>query len=117
MSRKEKKMFDKLNARRTVREGIDTDSMEFVKLQEYLGQTIKADGFFFTDGKFGEQVVVVANGTLVNMPQRAVKQFKAIEENEEMLHATLTGHLGIEVTKMVKTKNGETVSYKLVDLK
>lgn len=110
-------MFDKLNSRRTVKEGIDTTNMEFVKLQEYLGQTIKVDGFFFTDGKFGEQVVLVAKGSLVNMPQRAVEQFKKIEADDDMLHATLTGKLGVRVDKMVETKNGTTVAYTLVDLK
>ena len=42
-------MFEKFNKQyqNTVKEGIDTDSMEFVKLKEFEGKTIKVDGFFF----------------------------------------------------------------------
>lgn len=109
-------MFESLNIRRTVKEEIDTTEMDFVKLNEFIGRTVKVDGFFFTDGKFGKQVVIVAEGKLINMPQRAVEQFEKIEANEEMLHAALTDKLGIKIDKMIKTKNGDTVAYTLIDL-
>ena len=52
-------LFDNLNQRSTVKAGIDTTEMDFVKLGEFEGEEIMVDGFFFTDGQYGRQVVVV----------------------------------------------------------
>lgn len=107
--------FGSLNKRSTVREGIDTQKMEFIPLKDFCGQTIKCDGFFFTDGKFGRQVVVVGNGYLVNMPARAVEQFEIIAHNEEALTAVLTGKLVLKDIKLVDTRNGQTTAYTLAN--
>lgn len=109
-------MFNELNKYvATVREGIDTSEMEFKPLKEFCGKRIKVDGFFFTEGKYGKQVVVVGNGFLINMPGRAVEAFEEIYSNDEMLKAVLEGHLCIREIKMVDTKNGTTAAYKLCD--
>ena len=68
-------LFEKLNRKSTVKEGIDLQSMEFKNIREFEGQTIHVDGFFFTRGTYGEQVVVVGNGYKINMPKKAVEDF------------------------------------------
>ena len=106
-------MFESLNKKRTIMEGVETEGMEFKKLKDFLNTDIPVKGFFFTTNRIsGElQVVVVTENCLVNMPRRAVEQFKKIEESTAMLNAVLDGKLTIEVGDMVKTKQGATVQY------
>lgn len=91
-------MFEQFNRVNTVREGIDLGSMEFRKLREFAGQSIHVDGFFFTRSKFGEQVVVVGNGYKINMPAKAVEDFKKMMAQKDIFNAIMTGHLMIEVS-------------------
>ena len=116
-TRKEKKMFENLNKTSvsTIKEGIDFEKMEFKKLRDFLNMELVVDGFFINKGNFGEQVTVIANGYKINMPKRAVEQFKTIRDNEEMLNAVLTGHLKLTNIKTLPTKSGITVSYTLTD--
>lgn len=107
--------FDKLNRRHTVREGIATENMEFRPLKDFCGKNIKCDGFFFTDGKYGRQVVIVGNGYLINMPSRAVEQFEQINEDVDALNAVLSGGLVLTDIKMVNTRNGMTTAYTLTN--
>lgn len=113
-------LFDNLNQRSTVKAGIDTTEMDFVKLGEFEGDEIMVDGFFFTDGKFGRQVVVVGNGALINMPQRAVEQFDAIKGNDKMLDAVLEGHLKLTGIKNINLKGKNdgktTTTYTLTEV-
>ena len=107
-------MFEKLNNNnytRTVKDGIDLQSMEFVKLEAMAGQTVYVDGFFFTVGDYGKQVVVIGNGYKINMPQRAVEQFEAIMKDDEMLEAVLNG--GLKIVNIVRLK--KTTGYTLAD--
>ncbi len=58
-------MFEQLNkdVKKTVKDGINTDSMEFVALYdkkrglwpEVIGKEIPVEGFFFVDGKYGKR--------------------------------------------------------------
>ena len=99
-------MFNELNTQHvaTVKEGIDTDSMEFKPLADFEGQTVKVDGFFFTRSKKYnvDQVVVVGNGYKINMPARAVDVFKSIRDNENMLK--------------VKTEEGRNKIIEVIDM-
>lgn len=97
-------LFDNLNLRTTVKADIDTTEMDFVKLGEFEGDEVMVDGFFFTDGRYGRQVVVVGNDALINMPQRAVEQFDTIRDNNKMLDAVLKGHLKITGIKNIELK-------------
>jgi len=108
-------MFESLNRKNTVMEGISTEGMEFKKLKDFVNTTIECKGFFFTTNTINneKQVVVVSQTCLINMPKRAVAQFETIENNPEMLKAVLDGKLTIEVHDMVKTKVGATVAYDL----
>ena len=110
-------MFEDYNVQRqTVRDGVNTDDMEFKPISEFVGQEIKVDGFFFTTkGKYGKQVVVVGNGSLINMPKRAVEVFEKIADNDTQLQAVLNGHLKLIDIKPIITKNGPSTAYKFAD--
>lgn len=108
-------MFNEMNSKRTIKEGIDLSEMNFIKLKELEGRELKVDGYFFTKGDYGEQVVIVAEGLKINMPARAVAQFKEIDVDPEKVKAILEGHLKIVEIAEQKTKKGITTAYKLVD--
>ena len=109
-------MFEQLNKDkiRTVKEGIDTSKMEFVPLKNFVGKTVKVDGFFFTKSKFGEQVVVVGEGVLINIPKRYIEEFKAIRDKADFLAAVLDGKLSLGDIKEIDSKNGKTVAFEFI---
>lgn len=109
-------MFEQLNKDkiRTVKEGIDTSKMEFVPLKNFVGKTVKVDGFFFTKSKFGEQVVVVGEGVLINIPKRYTEEFKAIRDKADFLAAVLDGKLSLGDIKEIDSKNGKTVAFEFI---
>lgn len=111
-------MFNELNEiKSTVKAGIDTRNLEFTPLSTFCGTTLRVDGFFFTNGKYGKQVVVVGNGYNVNMPKRATEVFERIYNDDKMLKAVLAGRLAITGIKVITTQNGnETVAYDLTDM-
>jgi hypothetical protein len=110
-------MFEKLNKQsKTIKEGIVLENMEFKPLKDFIGSEIYVDGFFFTNGRFGTQVVVVGNGAKINMPARAVEQFESIADSKELTEAVLTGHLKLTDINLIKTKNGNTTSYTLTTI-
>lgn len=99
-----------------VREGINTRDQEFCPLSNFIGQTIRVDGCFFTNGDYGKQVVVVGEGFNINMPARALEQFESIVSDEADLKAMLSGMLVINNIRAGKTKAGrDTVYYDLDD--
>lgn len=111
-------MFKKFNksSNSFIREGINTKDQEFCPLSNFIGQKIRVDGFFFTTGKYGKQVVVVGEGFNINMPGRALEQFEAIADDEEAVKAVIAGKLVIVDIKEGKSKNGnDTVFYNLDD--
>lgn len=108
-------MFESLNKSRTIMDGVSTEGMDFKPLKDFCGETIKVKGFFFTEGRYGKQVVVVGNGYLINMPKRATETFEALAADKEMLAAMLKGKMEITDLKMIDTKNGTTVSYTFRD--
>ena len=111
-------MFEKFNRvfKSSLKKDVDLDSMEFAKLKEFEGKTLKVEGFFFTDSKkYGRAVVIVANGYKINMPKRAVAEFDEIFNDDEMLDAVLKGHLEITDIKEYDGKSGTTTIYTLKD--
>ncbi len=107
--------FNKFNQSSTIRDGIELDKMEFLPLAELVEAQIHVDGFFFTTGKYGKQVVVVGNGVKINMPGWAVKQFEAIAADEEAVTRMLAGEMGIKDIAELETKNGKTTSFTICD--
>ena len=109
-------MFKSLNKGNSyVREGIDTKAQEFAPLKNFIGQTIRVDGFFFTKGKYGKQVVVVGEGFNINMPGRALEQFETIAADPEMVKAVIAGKLIITDIKEGSANGQTTVFYNLDD--
>lgn len=112
-------MFKELNSVRTIKEGIKLEDLQFRKLKEFAGKTLAVDGFFFTNGDYGKQLVVVARdnegGWKVNMPNRAIDQFEAIKSDKDMLKAVLEGHLQITDISEAKVGRGVTTVYTLAD--
>lgn len=107
-----KNLFNSLNKNtRTIMQGIDTKNMEFTSLASYVGKVVAVKGFFFTEGNYGKQVVVVARDNLINMPARATEEFEEIAKNEEMLSAVLNGELLLTDISPVSAKAGDTYSY------
>ena len=109
------KMFNEYNYKRTVREGIDTDKMEFLPIKNFIGQDVLVDGFFFTEGRFGRQVVVVGNGYKINLPSRSTEVFQKIANDPKQLKAVLTGHLKLTNIKIKDTRNGTTTVFDFTD--
>lgn len=105
--------FNKFNRRSTVRSGIDTRAMTFKPLKDFVGHEVPCDGFFFTDGKYGKQTVVVGCGYLINMPGWATPQFEAIAEDRDALDAVMHGELALVDIHEITTKNGSTTTYSL----
>lgn len=110
-------MFEQLNrsSNAVLKDGTKLEDMDFIKLRDFIGKEIAVDGFFFTNGEYGEQIVVVGGGFKINMPARAVEQFKKISESEEMRKAVLDGHLHISDIKELKGKRGKYIAYTLID--
>ena len=108
-------MFNEYNYKSTVREGIDTDAMEFLPIKNFVGQEIRVDGFFFTEGRYGGQVVVVGNGYKINLPSRSTEVFQKIANDQEQLNAVLTGHLKLINIKIKDTRNGTTTIFDFAD--
>lgn len=107
--------FDKFNGRSTIKEGINIEEMEFLPLKDYIGGEILVDGFFFTTGKYGKQVVVVGNGAKINMPKFAVKRFEDIAADDEAVDKLLAGGCKIVDIEELETKNGTTTNFRLTD--
>lgn len=110
-------MFEKLNMRNTVASGIDTSEMDYVPLKNFCGKEFIIDGYFFTKGMYGKQVVLVNadENVLVNMPARSVEQFQKIDKDEEMLKAVLSRKCKVINIRMKETSSGTTTIYDLAD--
>ena len=111
-------MFEKFNKsfKKTVRDEINTDSMQFKALKDFAGQTVKVDGFFFTEGKYGKQAVVVGNGYKINVPKRYTTDFEEIRDNDDMLKAVLEGHLTLTKIHEGDSANGKTVYFDFTEV-
>ena len=105
-------MFEQLNNyAKTLKENVKLDEMEFKPLKDFRGQSLNVDGFFFTNGKYGKQVVLVANNCKINMPNRAVETFEKIALDEELLKGVLDGKMVLTDIREIETKNGTSTSY------
>lgn len=101
-------LFEKFNRGNSgyVKEGTDLKSMEFKKLKEFKGTTLNVDGYFFTNGDYGKQVCIIANGYKINLPIRAVEVFEKIDADEETKQAVKDGKMLICNINEIKTKKG-----------
>ena len=106
-------MFGELNKKSTVREGIDTSNMEFKKLREFIGAYVNPVGFFITEGKFGEQAVVVTEECLINMPSYATETFKNL--SAEQIEAIKDGKMIITDIAVKEIHGRECTVFRYAD--
>ena len=112
-------MFEQFNKsfKKTVRDEINLESMKFTALKDFAGQTVKVDGFFFTESKkYGKQTVIVGNGAKINIPKRYTEDFLAIRDNDEMLKAVLDGHLTLTNIHEGDSSNGKTTYFTFTEV-
>lgn len=106
-------LFEQLNQNsvRTIRQGIDLSTLAFKPIKEFIGQDIRVDGFFFTEGRFGKQVVIVGNGAKINLPARYVKTFELVQDTPNLLQGVLDGKMVLKNVKATNTRNGSTTTF------
>ena len=111
-------MFKEMNksSKKTVRDGINTEEMSFKALKEFAGRKIIVDGFFFTEGKYGKQVVVVGNGAKINIPKRYTPEFEAIRDDDAKLSAVLAGKMALTNIHEGDSSNGRTTYFDFDDV-
>ena len=106
-------MFGELNKKSTVKEGIDTSNMEFKKLREFIGSSVNPVGFFITEGKFGEQAVVVTEECLINMPSYTTETFKNL--SSEQIEAIKDGKMIITDIAVKEIHGRECTVFRYAD--
>ena len=111
--------FEKFNkAKRTVNDKINADELEFMPLKEFVNEDVQIFGFFFTEGEFGRQVVLVSKDALINMPARAVEDFEEMASDRETVDAIINGELTLHVGDIIKAKKKgrkDTVAFEYMD--
>ena len=106
-------MFGELNKKSTVKEGIDTSNMEFKKLREFIGFNVNPVGFFITEGKFGEQAVVVSEDCLINMPSYTTETLKNL--TDEQIEAIKDGKMIITDIAVKEIHGKECTVFRYAD--
>lgn len=92
-------------------EGLNSKDFPFKNIKDFVGETVPVKGFYFTKGKYGEQVVVIGNGVCINMPQRAVLEFQTIFQDEVNKKYLLAGKIKLTNIKPLDTNSGKTTAY------
>lgn len=106
-------LFEKFNrgTNGVIKEGTKLEEMQFKKLKEFKGETLNVEGYFFTNGDYGKQVCVIANGYKINLPTRAVETFERIDADAESKQGVIDGRMLIINIDETKTKKGTTTTF------
>lgn len=96
---------------KVIMDGIDTKDWKFDNIKNFCGKTVPVKGFFFTQGDYGEQVVIVSDNILINMPVRAVKEFQDIKANAEYVAALKAGKMYFDNIHEEEFKKGKGTAY------
>lgn len=111
--------FEKFNRKkRTVNENINTEDLDFFPIKEFLNEDIQIFGFFFTEGDYGKQVVLVSKDALINMPARAVEEVEDMAEEDDIVTAIMNGEMTLRVGDVIPAKKKgkhDTVAYEYID--
>ena len=108
-------MFSKFNKKRTINAGIDTTNFEFKPLKDFVGEEVVVYGYFFTEGQYGKQVVLVAKDCFVNMPMRATEEIENMISFEGVSEAIIEGKMKLCNIEVMKAKKGTTTIYEYGD--
>lgn len=108
----------------TVREGIDTKELEYIKIDELpdvkgIKFPVRIIGFFIKDGDYGKNCTLIVDTGKdvlgVNVPKRYAEKFEAYDEDE--VEQIKEGALGIgEVKLNFQTPKGKTTMIEFVDM-
>ena len=106
-------LFEQLNQNnvRTIKQGVDLTAYPFKPIKDFIGGDIHVEGFFFTEGRFGRQVVAVGNGAKINLPARYVNTFELVQDTPELLQGVLDGKMVLKNVKTVNTRNCSTTTF------
>ena len=107
-------MFESF-AKKTNTVGISTaDKLNFSKLSEHVGESVKIYGFFIsTKGKYGDQVSVVTSPeTAITLPKRYVEAFRGLSEDEVI--AITSGKVTLVNIRSCETKLGDSTEFDIV---
>lgn len=99
------------SSKKTIKDGIKTEDMKFQPLKDFIGEELQLDGFFFTDGKYGKQVVVIANDVKINLPKRFTEDFLEFRDNDEAREDIISGKLWLVNIREIDAKEGKTVTF------
>ena len=106
-------MFGELNKTLTVKEGINTSNMEYYKLREFVGKTVNPVGFFFSNGLYGQNVTLVTENCLINMPSYAIDTFKNL--SAEQIDAIKDGKMIITDIEVKEIHGRECTVFRYAD--
>ena len=108
----------------TVREGIDTKELEYIKIDELATMKgikfpVRIIGFFIKDGDYGKNCTLIVDTGKevlgVNVPKRYAEKFEAYDEAE--VEEIKDGGLGIGEIKLdFQTPKGKTTMIEFVDM-
>lgn len=93
-------LFDRFNAFQRIEWNVDTKGMKFNKLGNLYnhGQTqVNCNGFFFTNGEYGQQVVAIGDTELYNLPKSKVDVVKEMIKEEGIVNAIKNKKLALHI--------------------
>ena len=110
--------FASLNKGGTMPAGVDTTGLEYEPLKNFIGKTIRVDGFYFsTKGKYGKSVAILSEGHLINFPNWVVPQFEEIAADKNLIAEMFAGKCGVTNIEKIDTGKGNpTTSFEFTDL-
>lgn len=109
-------MFSKFNKKRTINEKIDTTNFEYRPLKDFAGEEVVIYGYFFTDGQYGRQVVLVAEDCFINMPLRTAQEIHEMLLFDGVSEAIIEGKMKLCNIEVMKAKKGTTTIYEYGDV-
>ena len=72
---------------------VDTTGFEFKKLSEVgEGEEVQVRGFFFTEGNYGRQPILISDGVLYNLPGYMEQQICDIIADDEAVASINAGN-------------------------
>lgn len=103
-------MFESFERKSTI--GIEiVEKLNFSKLAEHIGESVKIYGFFITTkSKYGDSVAVVTSPeTAITLPKRYVDIFRNLSDEE--IEAITSGKVTLANIREKETRQGMTTTF------